>query len=301
LPHIWDISAAADCAVAAVYDRRIVGAHRAPLQRNPRPVIILISMEPIFHVDRLNYGYTHTPVLQGITADFAPSEFVALVGPNGAGKSTFLKVLAGLLRGYKGSVEFYGKPVAELSSRDLARRMAFVPQETHMVFPFTVKDIVMMGRLPHRTALFDTRRDAERAQEAMELTDTAGLSKKVFSELSGGERQRAVLASALAQDPEVLLLDEPTVYLDLKHQIQFYDILERLNAERQMTIVSVTHDVNLAARYAHRMIAIRGGLFVADGSPEDVLTPQHLYEIFEITAAVFKRPDGRGNYIIPTA
>src|SRR3977135_3942198 len=145
LPHIWDISAAADCAVAAVYDRRIVGAHRAPLQRNPRPVIILISMEPIFHVDRLNYGYTHTPVLQGITADFAPSEFVALVGPNGAGKSTFLKVLAGLLRGYKGSVEFYGKPVAELSSRDLARRMAFVPQETHMVFPFTVKDIVMMG------------------------------------------------------------------------------------------------------------------------------------------------------------
>ena len=135
----------------------------------------------------------------------------------------------------------------------------------------------------------------------MALTDTSALAAKTFSQLSGGERQRVVLASALAQDPEVLLLDEPTVYLDLKHQMQFYDILERLNAERGMTIISVTHDVNLAARYAKRMIAMRSGNFVADGSPDEVLTPEHLYDIFEITAAVVKRPDGRGNYIIPTA
>jgi iron complex transport system ATP-binding protein len=110
-----------------------------------------------------------------------------------------------------------------------------------------------------------------------------------------------VLASALAQDPEVLLLDEPTVYLDLRHQIDFYEILARLNAERGTTVISVTHDVNLAARYARRMIAIRSGSVVADGPPDEVLTPQHLYDIFEITAAVLKRPDGRGSYIIPTA
>ena len=171
-----------------------------------------------------------------------------------------------------------------------------------MVFPFTAGEIVMMGRLPHRTgALFDTPRDTQRAHQSMELTDTARLASKTFNELSGGERQRIVLACALAQDPEVLLLDEPTVYLDLKHQIQFYDILERLNAERGMTIVSVTHDVNLAARYARRMIAIRSGKFVADGTPDEVLTPQHLYDIFEITAAVLKRPDGRGIYVIPQA
>ncbi len=108
-----------------------------------------------------------------------------------------------------------------------------------------------------------------------------------------------ILASALAQDPEVLLLDEPTVYLDLKHQIQFYDIVERLNSERGTTIVSVTHDVNLAARYARRMIAIRDGRFIADGSPEQVLTPENLYDIFEITAVVLQRPDGRGSYIVP--
>ena len=172
-----------------------------------------------------------------------------------------------------------------------------------MVFPFTVGEIVMMGRLPHRTrgALFDTPRDTEWTHHAMALTDTASLARKTFNELSGGERQRVVLASALAQDPEILLLDEPTVYLDLKHQIQFYDILERLNDERRMTIITVTHDVNLAARYARRVIAVRDGALMADGSPDEVLTPQHLYDIFEITAAIFKRPDGRGSYIIPTA
>lgn len=261
-----------------------------------------------FKIQDLHFGYSSAPVLKGISADIDSGEFVALIGPNGAGKSTFLKILVGLLRSYSGSVEFCGKPLAELSARDLAKRIAFVPQETHMVFPFTVSQIVMMGRLPHRAAgLFDSPRDIERAREAMELTDTAVLSSKTFGELSGGERQRVVLASALAQDPEVLLLDEPTVYLDLKHQIQFYDILERLNGARgpgnarRMTIVSVTHDVNLAARYARRMIAVRDGVFVADGPPDSVLTPQHLYEIFEITAAVFKRPDGRGSYIIPSA
>src|SRR5215471_15310357 len=223
-------------------------------------------MNSIFHLTNLGFGYTSTPVLRGISTEITAGEFVALVGPNGAGKSTLLKVLAGLIRSYSGSVEFSGKTLSRWSTRELATRIAFVPQETHMVFPFTAGEIVMMGRLPHRAgAVFDNPRDAEWAREAMMLTDTAGLSSKIFNHLSGGERQRVVLASALAQDPQVLLLDEPTVYLDLKHQMQFYNILERLNAERGMTIISVTHDVNLAARYARRMIAMRSGTFVADG------------------------------------
>lgn len=259
-------------------------------------------MTPVFQLSNVTFSYTSTPVLRDISSAFAAGEFVALVGPNGAGKSTLLKIMAGLIRGYRGSVEFCGKDLSRLTSRDLAKRIAFVPQETHMVFPFTVSEIVMMGRLPHRSGvLFDSPRDLQWTREAMMLTDTAAMSGKSFNELSGGERQRVVLASALAQDPEVLLLDEPTVYLDLKHQMQFYDILERLNAERRMTIVSVTHDVNLAARYAPRMIAVRSGTFAVDGTPDEVLTPQHLYDIFEITAAVLKRPDGRGRYIIPTA
>ena len=255
-----------------------------------------------FHLSNVVFGYTATPVLRGISTHFKTGDFVAFVGPNGAGKSTLLKIMAGIIRGYQGSVELSGKPLSQWRSRDVARRIAFVPQETQMVFPFTVGEIVMMGRLPHRAGLvFDSPRDVHLSQEAMALTDTAALASKTFNELSGGERQRAVLASALAQDPEVLLLDEPTAHLDLKHQMHFYNILESLNAERGMTIISVTHDVNLAARYARRMIAIRSGTLVADGTPEDVLTPQHLYEIFEITAAVLERPDGRGSYVIPTA
>jgi len=157
-----------------------------------------------------------------------------------------------------------------------------------------------MGRAPHRSAgLFDSGIDIERAENVMRLTDTLSLARKSFTRLSGGERQRVVLASALAQDPEVLLLDEPTVYLDLKHQIHFYDIVERLSVEDGMTIVCVTHDVNLAARYSRRMMTMRGGRIAADGPPESVLTPEHLYEIFEVSVAVHKRSDGRGSYIIP--
>ena len=254
----------------------------------------------LFQLEDLKFAYPATPVLKGITNGIKRGEFIAFVGPNGAGKSTLLKVMAGLLHGYEGTADFDGRPLRSFTARDIARRLAFVPQETHVMFPFTVGEIIMMGRLPHRTSgLFESARDVERSREAMELTDTASLAGKVFSQLSGGERQRVVLASALAQDPEVLLLDEPTVYLDLKHQIQFYDIVERLNSEKGMTIVSVTHDVNLAARYARRMIAIRDGRFIADGSPDEVLTPDNLYDIFEIHASVFKRPDGRGSYIIP--
>jgi cobalamin transport system ATP-binding protein len=266
--------------------------------RHPRRSL----MNSLFHMSNLEFGYSSSLVLRGLSTEIAAGEFVGLIGPNGAGKSTLLKIMAGLLRGYHGSVDFSGKSLSQWNSRDLAKRVAFVPQETHMVFPFTASEIVMMGRLPHRAGpVFDSPRDVDLTFEAMALTDTASLASKIFNQLSGGERQRVVLASALAQNPDVLLLDEPTVYLDLKHQMQFYDILERLNAERRMTIISVTHDVNLAARYARRMIAVRSGVFFADGSPEEVLTPHHLYDIFEITATIVQRPDGRGRYIIPTA
>ncbi len=254
----------------------------------------------LYRLTDLYFAYSSTPILNGIDLKIESGEFIGLIGPNGAGKSTLLKVLAGLLRSYRGKADFGGRSLSTYPPRELGQRVAFVPQETHVMFPFSVGEIIMMGRLPYRTnSLFESMRDVERAQVAMELTDTALLARKTFNELSGGERQRVILASALAQDPDVLLLDEPTVYLDLKHQVQFYDIVERLNADRGTTIVSVTHDVNLAARYAHRLIAMRDGHFVIDGLPREVLTTKNLYEIFEITASILERPDGRGSYVVP--
>jgi len=247
-----------------------------------------------YSIRGLAYAYSRpTPVLEGLDLDIAPGEFATVVGPNGAGKSTLLKLMAGLLDIQSGQIEFDGKAIGSFSAADLARRLAFVPQETHVVFPFTAAEIVRMGRLPFRTGFFfDSPEDGRRVAEAMERTEVTGLADKVFSEISGGERQRVVLASALAQSPEVLLLDEPTVYLDLRHQLEFYRILNELHDREGTTIVAVTHDVNLAARYSRRMIVIAEGRVAADGTPAEILTPDTLLRVFGIHASVVAGPQG---------
>ena len=252
-----------------------------------------------YDIQRLRFSYGAHLVLREVSVRIHPGEFVALIGPNGAGKSTLLKVIAGIEKGYRGSVAFLGRPLSAYRPMQLAREVAFVPQETRVAFPFRVEEIIMMGRMPHRSgSVFDSRQDWAYVESVMQLTATSELTGKTFNELSGGEKQRVVLASALAQDPKVLLLDEPTVHLDLRHQIHFYEILEQLNAEQGMTIISVTHDINLAARYAKRMIAVQLGALITDGQPETVMTSQRIQEIFGISATVIERPDGRGKYII---
>ncbi len=256
----------------------------------------------IYDVEDLRFGYGAEPVLRDVSLKISAGEFVAVVGPNGAGKSTLLKLMAGIVSRFEGALAFKGRSIAEYLPVELSRRLALVPQETHVVFPFTVDEMILMGRLPYRRGfVFDSAADSEFVTKAMELTETSELGGKMFNELSGGERQRVVLASALSQTPEVLLLDEPTVFLDLKHQIHFYKILERLNREQNLTIVAVTHDINLAAQYARRMVALRDGAVAADGAPEEILTPERLYEVFEITATVLDRPGGDGKYVIPSA
>ncbi len=247
-----------------------------------------------YSIRGLTFAYSRAvPVVENLDLNIAASEFVSIVGPNGAGKSTLLKLMAGLLDACGGEIAFKGKPIGSRSRADLARQMAFVPQETHVVFPFTSAEIVRMGRLPFRTGFFfDTPEDGRHVAEAMERTETVGLADKVFADISGGERQRVVLASALAQSPEVLLLDEPTVYLDLRHQLEFYRILTDLHDREGTTIVAVTHDINLAARHAERMIVIAEGRVAADGTPAQVLTPDTLFRVFGIHASVVEGPDG---------
>lgn len=253
-----------------------------------------------YQIHELSFAYSTTRVIDDLSLAIDAGEFVSLVGPNGAGKSTLLRLLAGLLDGYGGSILFQGRPLAEYAPRELARKIAFVPQETHVVFPFTAAEMIRMGRHSHRRGwLFDSGEDSRVTREAMERTEVSRLAARPFNQLSGGERQRVVLASALVQEPEVLLLDEPTVYLDLKHQLEFYELLADLN-RNGLTVVAITHDLNLAARYAGRMVALRGGRIAEDGTPREVITPTMLGEVFGIRADILDRPEG-GTYVIPRA
>lgn len=253
-----------------------------------------------YQIHDLSFAYSKTRVIDGVSLDIGEGEFVSLVGPNGAGKSTLLRLLVGLLDGYGGSIRFQGRPLPEYDPRELARKIAFVPQETHVVFPFTAAEMIRMGRHSRRRGgLFDSGEDSRITEEAMARTETSHLASRLFNQLSGGERQRVVLASALVQEPEVLLLDEPTVYLDLKHQLDFYELLGNLN-RNGLTVVAITHDLNLAARYAGRMIALRNGRVAEDGTPRQVITPKMLEDVFEIQAEILERPEG-GAYVIPRA
>ncbi|HUG81052.1 MAG TPA: heme ABC transporter ATP-binding protein [Bryobacterales bacterium] len=231
-------------------------------------------------------------ILKGISLRFGEGEMTAIVGPNGAGKSTLMSVLSGIRENYRGSCLLRGREIREWRKRDLGRELSFIPQNVNLEFPFTAEQVVFMGRVPHCDGLFESAHDREVVYRAMETTDVRQFADRDFRALSGGERQRVIIAGALAQEPKILLLDEPTTYLDLKHQISTYVLLEKL-AREGISVIAVTHDLNLAASYADRLVALSQGEVAADGSPEAVLTSELLGRVFEVDAAVRSGPSGR--------
>ncbi|HPT29310.1 MAG TPA: ABC transporter ATP-binding protein [Bryobacteraceae bacterium] len=216
-------------------------------------------MTPLYRLDHAGFSYGAARVLSEVTIEMPAGCLVALTGPNGAGKSTLLGIMAGLRHPYEGKCLFRGKEVRDWKRDAFARSVSFVPQSLRLEFPFTAEQVVFMGRTPYAGGLFETTADIEAARKAMEMTDVAPFAHRDFRSLSGGERQRVVLASALAQQPEVLLLDEPTTFLDLEHQLSTYRLLRRLAGEG-LLVVAVTHDLNLAASYSDRVIALKRGL-----------------------------------------
>jgi iron complex transport system ATP-binding protein len=222
----------------------------------------------------------------------ARREMVAIVGPNGSGKSTLLRVLSGVRAAAAGRVRLGGCDLGTMARRDVARTVAVVPQETPMHFPFSVVEVVLMGRAPHLGRFgFPGRRDLAVAREAMERTGVASLATRSLAELSGGERQRVVIAKALAQEAEVLLLDEPTSHLDLRHRTVVLERVRRFVADGRSALV-VSHDLNLAARSADRIALLAGGRLIRCGPPAEVLDAESLRETFEIDADVLPGPDG---------
>jgi iron complex transport system ATP-binding protein len=235
----------------------------------------------IFRVSNAGFAYG----LSSATFELDHPGFIAIAGPNGAGKSTLVGIMAGLRQPYLGSCTYDGVEVSRWRRRDFARRVAFLPQTVRLEFPFTAEQVVMMGRTPHAGGWFESPEDQAEVARAMEITDTLDFRARDFRSLSGGERQRVILASALAQRPETLLLDEPTTFLDLKHQLALYRLLSSL-ARQGMLVVAVTHDLNLALQFADRVLLLDQGHIAADGTPQEVLSPTHIHQVFGVQAQI---------------
>jgi iron complex transport system ATP-binding protein len=248
----------------------------------------------------LTAGYGDRAVLHGVSIDVHAGELLAIVGPNGAGKSTLLKNLSGALRPWSGTVELEGRLLGEYDRRAIARRLAMVAQENLVAFRFTVLEIVLMGRAPHLGAFhFETRHDLEIAHAALERFDLIGLARRPIQELSGGERKRVFLARALAQDPHVALLDEPTAFLDLRHVAEIFARLRELRLERGLAVIATLHDLNAAALHADRVVLMKDGAVAGYGTPDEVFTAENLRAVYETEVHVGRNPANGAIMVLP--
>lgn len=243
------------------------------------------------HDISFSYGPHSPPVLRNVSLSASRGAIVGLLGPNGSGKTTLLRLLAGTLTAQGGQIELDGAPLSSLSRLELARRIAVVPQETHTTFDFTTLEIVLMGRYPHLGAFqLEGADDLRIARDAMRATGTSAFEDRPFGSLSGGEKQRVVIAGALAQASDVLLLDEPTASLDIGFQFDILDLLLSLNRERGTTMIVSTHDLNAAAALCHELVLLRDGAVVARGPTAATLTPANVRTLYGVEADVGVHP-----------
>jgi len=259
-----------------------------------------MSSNVAYSLDHVSFSYLRgkraesEEVLKELSCLILSGRVLGILGPNGSGKSTLLKLLARVLRPQTGTIELLGESLSGLSQLDVAKRVALVPQETLQVFPFTIAEMVLMGRSPHHQGWggwhWEDAQDWAVAQKSMEELDVAHLGHRLVTEVSGGERQRAVIARALVQEPKILLLDEPTAFLDLHHQLDIARIIKRLNRERRLTVVLVSHDLNLASQYCDQVLMLNHGRLVAFGTPQTVIKPEVIEEVYGCTVLVDRHP-----------
>ena len=245
----------------------------------------------MIEVNFISFRYHEDWVLQDVSFRVEKGEFVGVIGPNGSGKTTLLKILYRLLTPQKGEILFELAPMKRMDRADIAKRIAVVAQETQLLFPFTVLETVLMGRSPYLGHLtFESKKDLEISKKAMEWTNILPFSERPMDELSGGERKRVFIARALAQQPEVILLDEPTANLDIHHQIDFLDLILTLNRERGLTIVMASHDINIASEFCDRLILLQRGRIFKMGSPGEVITKENIERVYGCEVWVDQNP-----------
>ncbi|MEV7263258.1 ABC transporter ATP-binding protein [Micromonospora aurantiaca] len=245
-------------------------------------------------------GYEGRTVLDGLDLDLPADTFTVIVGPNACGKSTLLRTMARLLTPRRGAVLLDGAAIRDLPTRDVARRLGVLPQSPLVPEGITVADLVGRGRQPYQRWWRQwSAEDGRAVEEAMRLADVSALADRPVDTLSGGQRQRVWIAMTLAQDTDALLLDEPTTFLDLAHQVEVLDLLHRLRAERGRTVVAVLHDLNQAARYADHLIAMRDGAVVAAGEPREILTADLVRDVFGLDCVVVPCPVSGAPLVVP--
>ncbi|MGM0409794.1 MAG: ABC transporter ATP-binding protein [Bacillota bacterium] len=237
----------------------------------------------------LSFDYDDIKILKNIDLHIKKDEFLGIIGPNGSGKSTLLKNISNILKPKTGLIYLDKKILHEYKSKDLAKKMAVVPQDTNVNFNFTVYDIIMMGRNPYQNKWGKVNnKDLEIVDEVMEVTDTYYLQDKKVNQLSGGERQRVIIARALAQKPDILLLDEPTSNLDINYQREIFDLISDLNKKFSLTVIVVSHDLNLSSQYCDKLILLNEGEIFATGTAEEVLTEKNIKEVYN-TEVIIKK------------
>lgn len=255
---------------------------------------------PRLRAEALTVSYGATPVLEGVDLELPAGVVSAIVGPNGCGKSTLLRTIARVLAPAAGSVLLDGSSIHRMHTKKVARAIGLLPQSNVVPEQLTVRDLVHRGRFPHRRALGRwTDEDQQAVESALEVTGTTDLADRVVEELSGGQRQRAWIALVLAQQTPILLLDEPTTYLDLAHRLEVLRLLRKLNASSSVTVVMVLHDLNEACRYADHIIAMREGSVVAQGKPSTVVTPTLVQDVFGVASMTMQDPVSGTPIVVP--
>jgi len=256
----------------------------------------------VLSADQVSFRYAPSGplVVDGVSVSLAKGALVGILGPNGSGKTTLLRLLSGTRRPSAGRVMLGEQPLDRLSRRDVARRIAVVPQETELAFEYSAIEIVLMGRHPHLGVFtVEGPEDIRIARDALAATGTADLADRPFHELSGGEKQRVVIAAALAQSAALLLLDEPTASLDLGYQLEVSSLLLRLNRDHGVTMAISTHDLNLAASICRELILMRDGKVVATGPTNEVLTPENVQRLYDVEADVHVHRDTGHMTVVP--
>lgn len=257
-------------------------------------------MNSIICIDKLTFKYDQNPILCDIDINIQQGSFVSILGPNGSGKTTLLKNICNLLSPDKGEILIKNKSVSKIKYKELAKVVAVVHQSSEVQFDFSVFDVVLMGRFPYLNKFQnESKADIELAKDAMISTGTWELRDKSVKEISGGERQRVMIARALTQQPEILILDEPVSHLDIKYQIGILNLCKKLNKEKKLTIITTLHDINLAGRYSDYIVLLDKGKIKIMDSPEKVLTEENIEKVYGVQVDVLRRDGDDTPYIIP--